>query len=247
MHAFSTRTAFALAAGVFCLAGVVSAETVVGSGHVISETRTVAGFHGVTLAGSGEVIVTQGDTEGLVIDAEDNLLPLIESTVGGDGVLHLGFKEHAGSIESKKEVVYKLAVKTLDRMEVAGSGNMHAATLSTEQIHLKLPGSGEIRVDSFHADGVTTELEGSGTVKLAGDARHQKVLLNGSGVYEAKDLKTDAASLEINGSGEGKVWANGSLDVEINGSGEVSYYGSPKVKKSVNGSGEVNALGAKNG
>lgn len=247
LHFFrpSIQISLALASAAFGVAGVARADTVIGSGHVISETRTVSGFHGVTLSGSGDVAVTQGDTEGLVIDAEDNILPLIESTVQ-DGILHLGFKPHTGSVSFKKPVIFHLAVKTLDKMLIEGSGDIHAASLSTDKLNVEVPGSGDVSVDHLKADAVKVDVKGSGDVKFAGEGKTQKISLDGSGDYEAKDFKTDDTTLQINGSGDSQVWANTSLSVEINGSGDVGYVGTPKLKKSVNGSGGVHALTAKN-
>lgn len=229
----------ALAAACLGLTNVAMAETTIGSGHVVSETRNVSGFHGIDLHGSGEVIVTQGDTEGLVIDAEDNLLPLIESTVGGDGVLRLGFKQHAGSIESKKEVVYKLAVKTLDRLEVEGSGSIRTEALSTATLKISLPGSGEVNVGRLTAKAVNVNVEGSGNIKLAGEASRLNLTIEGSGNCKTGRFKTDAAEVQIDGSGEAQVNASETLKVQINGSGEVSYHGNPKLTQEINGSGEV--------
>ena len=231
----------ALVSAVCGVAGLASAE-VIGSGHVVSETRAVSGFHGVVLEGSGDVVVTQGDTEGLVIDAEDNILPLIESTVGADSILHLGMKPHAGSVSTHKPVLYKLAVKTLDKMAVAGSGGIRAASLSSGHLQIDLPGSGGVAVDHLKAESVKAEIEGSGDVKLVGEAQSQKITIEGSGDYVAKDFKTDNTSLEIDGSGNAQVWADGSLAVAINGSGDVGYRGEAKLKKSVSGSGEVHPL-----
>ena len=230
-----------LSLAIICLgsARVAAADTIVGSGHVVSETRPVSGFHGVDLRGSGEVVVTQGDTEGLVIDAEDNLLPLIESTVGDDGILRLGFKPHVGSIESKKAVVYKLAAKTLDRLDIEGSGRLRAGSLSTGTLKLSLPGSGEVGVDHLTATAVKVSIEGSGDVKLAGESPRLDVTIDGSGNCKTANLKTSIAEVQIDGSGEARVNASETLKVQINGSGEVSYRGNPKLTREVNGSGEV--------
>ena len=236
------RTTLALWCAALCgVAGLASAE-VVGSGHVVSETRAVRGFHGVELQSGGEVVVTQGDTEGLVIDAEDNLLPLIESTVGADGILRLGMKPHAGSVTFHQPVRFKLAVKTLDKMVVAGSGGIRTAALSSGQLQIDLPGSGGVAVDHLKAGSVKASIEGSGNVRLAGEARSQTVTIDGSGDYAAKDLKTDRTSLVIDGSGDGQVWADGSLTVEINGVGNVGYRGEAKLKQSINGAGAVHPL-----
>ena len=236
---------FALAAICFGLTNVAAADTITGSGHVVSETRAVSGFHGVKLTGSGDVIVTQGDTEGLVVEAEDNILPLVETTVKGDGVLHLGMKDHVGNVRTNKTVIYRLAVKTLDKMVIEGSGSIRAASLSADRLRIELPGSGEVAVDKLTAGAVAAEIDGSGNVILSGEARSQTVQIDGSGDYKAKDFKTDTATVEIDGSGDARVWANETLKVEINGSGEVGYAGHPTLTKNVNGSGGVHRLDAK--
>lgn len=240
------RAALVLAAALLATASLAAADAdVIGSGHVVSETRAVSGFHGVELKGSGTVIVTQGDTEGLVIDAEDNLLPLLESTVDPDGILHLGFKKHAGSVEFKKPLTFKLAVKTLEKVVIAGSGDLRAGSLSAEGFDIALPGSGNVVVDHLKTGTVHTEINGSGDVKLAGEAHSQRVNINGSGDYKARALKTGDATVAINGSGDGEVWADESLSVAINGSGEVGYAGHPAIQKNVHGSGEVHPLDGK--
>ena len=57
------------------------ANAVVGSGKVVSETREVSGFTSVSVSGSGQAQITVGDSDSLVIEAEDNILPLIETSV----------------------------------------------------------------------------------------------------------------------------------------------------------------------
>ena len=241
LPASSARTLLVLASAVCGFASLAAAE-VIGSGHVVSETRAVSGFHGVELASSGDVVVTQGDTEGLVIDAEDNLLPLIESTVGADGILRLGMKPHTGGVTSHQPVVFKLAVKTLDKLVLAGSGGIRAAALSSDHLRIELPGSGNVAVDQLKAATVAADIAGSGHIKLAGEAHGQKITIDGSGDYEAKDFKTDSTSLQIDGSGKAWVWAEGALAVEINGHGDVRYRGEAKLSKSIHGSGEVHPL-----
>src|SRR5512136_2425412 len=54
-----------------------------GSGKVVSETRPVSGFTSVSVTCAGEVQITQGNADALVIEAEDNVLPLLVSEVHG--------------------------------------------------------------------------------------------------------------------------------------------------------------------
>ncbi len=237
-------SAFSLLAA--CAVLAVSCEAkIVGSGKLANETRAVVGYHAVELACTGTLDITQGDKEELVVEAEDNILPLIETTVKPDGTLLITFKSHE-SVQTTKPLSFKLSVKTLDKIVLAGSGDIHVVgKLSAENETIKLPGSGNIAVDRLEASALTASLAGSGTIKVAGGAPNQRVQLAGSGNYEAAAFKTDATEVSVEGSGNCKVWAEKDLYVSISGSGEVSYYGQPEVHKKVAGSGEVRSLGAK--
>lgn len=225
---------------VFASVAGLSAKTV-GSGNVISETRNVSGFHGLVLANSGDVVVTQGDTESLVVEAEDNILPLVETTVT-DGVLKLGFKANE-EVHYTKRLLFKISVKTLDNLMLAGSGNVDAKALKADKFKVMLAGSGNVNVGDLETDALTVDIAGSGGVKLAGKAAKQAVRVMGSGDYEAGALKTGAATVKVVGSGDCELTASETLDITMSGSGDVSYHGNPTVTKHVSGSGDVTALG----
>ena len=246
MHKNLAPTVLALAAAFGF--GQPAAALTIGSGHVIAETRNVSGFHALELEGDGSVIITQGSTEGLSVEAEDNILPLIRTEVDGKGVLHLGYKNqpHGESIETKKSPVFKVSAKMLDSFVLEGSGSISADTLTVAdhgKFAAALPGSGKVTVDKLTAGSVKASVEGSGDIKLGGEANDQVVSIDGSGKYLAADLKTHTAKVQIDGSGDAKISASDDLKIEVNGSGDIGYYGNPKVQKSINGSGSVKALG----
>lgn len=62
-----------------------------GSGNLITEEREVSDFDRVELASDGELMLTQGGSESLIIEAEDNVMSYITSEVRG-GTLVLGLK-----------------------------------------------------------------------------------------------------------------------------------------------------------
>ena len=238
----------ALAALTLTLIGVPSARAeLVGSGNVKTETRQVSGFHALELAAFGNVIVTQGDTEGLTVEGEDNLLPVIRTEVDGQGTLHLGLKTKE-SVRATKPLVFKLSVKTLDHLVISGSGNFSARTLAMKgggDFDVLVSGSGNVSVEGLTAAGLKVSLQGSGSLTFKGSVDHQVVTLAGSGDIDAVELKTKSTDITLSGSGDCDVWATDKLKVEVTGSGDVTYSGAPTVNKQVTGSGSVEALGGK--
>ena len=229
-----------------CLAFVVRSDAkTTGSGKLANETRAVSGFHAVELVCTGTLDITPGDKEELVVEAEDNILTLIETKVRADGTLLITFKEHE-NVQTTKPISFKLSVKALDQIVLVGSGNIHVVgKLAAANETIKLPGSGNITVNSLETGALTVSLQGSGVIKVTGSAPSQSVRIDGSGKYEASAFKTDAAKISVNGSGACEVWTEKSLEVSIGGSGVVEYRGHPELKQRIAGSGAVRSLGAK--
>ncbi len=230
--------ALALAA---CSISIDAPNVTVGSGKMASETRQVSGFNAVTLAGSGDVSIEQGEQEALTIEADDNILPLLTSEVRG-GELVLGMKPNL-SLNLHDPIHYTLTVKNLNAFTLSGSGNVQAGPLQTDSLRLVLSGSGNVRLSDLTAQRIDTTLSGSGSIDVAGKVDEQSAQISGSGEYRAGDLASTSASTGISGSGSMKVWATDRLDARISGSGSVSYYGRPTVNKTGGGSGELRSLG----
>jgi hypothetical protein len=188
-----------------------------GSGKSASETRSVTGFKGVTLKGTGQLHIDTNGTESLEITADDNLLPYITTEIQGDQLV-IGTKD-GQNVSPSKDIVYKLSAKTMNSINLAGSGEVDAKGINTDQLKVILGGSGNISV--------------------AGMAGQQEATIAGSGNYDGKQLKTKTTSINIAGSGDANVDVSDKLSVLIAGSGSVRYTGDPMVTKNILGSGSV--------
>src|SRR6476646_6158368 len=89
-------------------------DAIGGSGKIVTEPRTVSGFSGVSLSGSGQVIVEQTGSESLTVTTDDNLLPYIKTEVHGS-TLELGTKDMT-NVRPSNDIVFKLTVKNLDEL-----------------------------------------------------------------------------------------------------------------------------------
>lgn len=221
-------------------------NTTRGSGNVISQDRQVSDFHRVSLSGIGDLTITQGDTESLKIEAEDNLMPLIESDVRG-GTLYLGFKDQPRqNVLPTKSIKYTLALKTLDSLEVSGVGNAQISQLKSGNFDITTSGIGKVNIDSLTADQLHVDTSGVGGVTISnGTVPTQDIHISGTGNYQAGSLKSQKVTADISGAGSATVWASDSLSVHISGAGNVSYYGKPTISQDLSGAGRLTSLGEK--
>ncbi len=87
-----------LAAGAALLAGCSTtifdsnANTVTGSGHVVTEPRTAGAFTALEVNGPLQVVFQPG-AESVTVTADDNIVPLIQ-TWTSSGTLHVGFVDN---------------------------------------------------------------------------------------------------------------------------------------------------------
>lgn len=220
---------------------MTACNVVRGSGDVISETRSVSGFDKVSLSGQGEIILTQGETESLEIEAEDNIVAVIETEVRGN-TLHIGPRNNT-QIRPTEPVRFYLSAEEITGLEVSGSGAITVDALETDSLSIEVSGSGDINIGNLSTDDLALDISGSGDVEIEGQASSQVIRISGSGKYEAADLESAEADVEVNGSGEANLWVTETLTIDISGSGTVNYYGSPIVSQDVSGSGEINGLG----
>jgi hypothetical protein len=242
MRTYSSAVVLAFALGLAGCFNISSFRTVSGSGHVVKETRNVANFDRVSVGGSGRLVVQQGDEESLTIETDDNLLPLIESTVSGRE-LRLGPQDV--NIKPTGTIIYSLKVKNLNSVSLSGSLEAEAAQIKTDSFSVQVSGSGKVNIGRLEAAKLDIQVSGSGNIGLAGKVNQQRIGISGSGDYHAADLESAQADAQISGSGTLVVWARDSLNAGVSGSGDVSYYGNPKVDSQISGSGRVRRLGDK--
>jgi len=214
-----------------------------GSGDLVTETRQVSNFDSIDLSGSGEVIITQGGSETLSIETDDNVMEFVNTEVE-DGTLKLGFKPGVKLI-SPSQLTFYVEVIDLQGLAVSGSGDIKSEMLETDRLDANVSGSGGVRITDLSAGEVKARISGSGEVNLDGNASFQDVEISGSGKYLAGDVCSASVEVSVSGSGEATVCATESLDANVNGSGTVDYYGKPSVNSSSSGSGSINSLGEK--
>lgn len=81
-----------------------------GNGIMKTESRSVSKFTQISSTGSIDIRVRQGATTSLKLEAEENILPLIETEVVGNE-LKIGFKSNTNISSSKNMVAYIVSPK----------------------------------------------------------------------------------------------------------------------------------------
>lgn len=194
---------------------------VTGSGNLKTEVREIGNVTAVNLSGMGDVILTQGETAALTIEAEDNLLEYLVSEIRGD-TLYLETRPNTTLIPTKP-VTYRLTLTDLTAITVAGAANVMGENLML--------------------DSLDVNLSGAGSLLLGGSANAVAISISGAGSFDTTGLISPHTTVNMTGSGSARVNATELLEVTISGAGTVFYTGSPEVRQNISGIGEVKPLG----
>jgi hypothetical protein len=218
------------------------AQSLFGSGTPATEQRTLPAFEGVTLAGSMDLVVRQGDTQRVEVEVDDNLLPYLETEVSGSGAdarLHVRWKRGT-SIRNARQARVSVTVPRLTSLAASGSGDMTVEPFETPALNIRISGSSDTRLQRLTTADLQISISGSGDVLGAGTATRVKIGVAGSGDVKLAEMKAGEVAVSIAGSGDASVHADKSLEVRIAGSGDVVYTGNPAtVNARVAGSGSV--------
>ncbi|WP_341843001.1 head GIN domain-containing protein [Chitinophaga caseinilytica] len=217
---------------------LTACDQVSGSGRVATETRNVKPFSRLEVEGSMDVYITKGSGGSATLEAEDNILPLIELIEDGDK-LRIKFRNNV-NIRTHKDVKVELATDQLTDVELAGSGDIKIGSHFTADrpVRLSIAGSGDMEA-AFSAPEIRLSIAGAGDIDLKGETRDMSVDIAGSGNCNAFDLMAETAEVNIAGSGNIKLHASRTLKASILGSGDIYYKGEPSMNVNKMGSGGV--------
>jgi carbon monoxide dehydrogenase subunit G len=212
-----------------------------GSGKAATEVRTVPEFQAIALAGAMDLRVSQGTPQSVTVQADDNLLPLLETVVedGKQGTTLFVRWKKGQNVYARGKVLVTVVTPKLSALSAAGSGNMKVESFTTPALQLAISGAGDVKLDGLSTDELGVRISGSGDVRGSGKATRMKVSIAGSGDVRLTALRADDVQISIAGSGDAEVFADKTLDVRIAGSGDVTYTGNAALKSSVAGSGSV--------
>ena len=243
-----------------CRAGIFP-KTVRGSGNVVEENREVSDFNKVHLSGIGNLKIELGDKEHLRIEAEDNLLPHIETEVRGNSlIIEI---ENRINLDPTRPINYYLTVTDLDAISISGSGTAEAPRLKAEQFSVGLSGSASVLIHGVDSDSIKLDISGSGSIEIGrldtesleadisgsgdvsingGKADRQEIGISGSGKYNAKNLESAEANVDLSGSASLVLRVSDLLKADINGAGSVKYIGNPKIDADISGQGKIKQI-----
>lgn len=184
------------------------AEGITGNGNVKKENREVSAFNAIKLNGVFNVFLKQGDELKLIIEADDNILPVIKSNVEND-VLIIKTKKLSSIKKSTKTNVY-ITFKDINQIDFSGVGDLNC------EFPIKLT---KLSINNH----------GVGNINLTGSCN--EVVIKNAGVGNINTSKLTAKKMDVSNSGVGNVdiYVTDELKLTNSGIGNIYYGGGASI------------------
>jgi Putative auto-transporter adhesin, head GIN domain len=216
-------------------------QKIKGSGNVISEKRDVSGYKIIHVSGGFVTELVPGNTEGITIEADDNLMPSIITKVSSN-TLNLSVKGTFANYKTLKATIY---YKDLEKLKATGAVKIKQTESSKHNtLFIELNGASNLKM-ALAAKSLAIEGSGSSDIELKGSADNFDLDISGAGEVKATRLEAKNCKVSISGSGDADIFVTEKLDAEISGAGAIRYKGDPEVNKNVSGAGSVQRLSEK--
>ena len=216
--------------------GCIDGFSIRGNGIDGSETRHTSTFDKVKSSGSFNVHISNGDEFEVIVMAETNILPYIETDVYGSS-LSISIRSFHNVRNTLPMEVY-VTMPYLEELKVSGSGDITTGYFECNHFDAAVSGSGQIEtsVDCHNFD---ANISGSGTIMISGVADNSEFKISGSGTIDSYDLYSTDCRAVISGSGDIYTNVDRLLEATISGSGNVFFIGDPNIIQHISGSGKV--------
>lgn len=175
-----------------------------GSGDAASEKRDVTGFKGVDVSSSFQVEITAQKDFSVTVEADDNILPLIETEVRG-GVLRI---ECSRRVSPKTPMKIIISAPDIENIETSGAAN--------------------VTLNSIKNSGLNIDSSGASKILVTGETTKLVVDVSGATKIDAEGLVSENAVIDTSGASHVSVNVLNSLRTDASGASKITYSGSPR-------------------
>jgi len=214
------------------------------SGTLFSETKTLDRYTKIDFEGAGKIILVQGDSHSLKIEASQAMLRKI-TVKQEDETLYVGFDGRLWQMSPTDDLIFTFTFENLSEFVMAGGANIQVDALSADKLVFDLDGGFSVDLASLDIKTLDVSIEGGGMFSADGKVNTQNVHIAGAGTYQMAEVESQDVNLKIEGAGNAEVWAKNTLNMDLAGAYSVDYWGDPQVTQEVSGVGSIKAHGDK--
>jgi hypothetical protein len=232
MKTLNILLAFVLAASLSSCIGDFGFGQIQGNGNVEKQVRPVGEFTQVSGAAGLDVYLTEGNENRVEVEADQNLLEVIETQVV-NGRLRIRAAKNIGRAKSKKVHVTYVSLNGIEAS--SGADVIANSVVRSETLNLEASSGADLEVEVF-AKEVFAETSSGSDMKLSGKAESLSAKASSGSDLDARELLVSSCSADASSGADITVHVKDRLETEASSGGDIHYYGDPAAVSNRGGS-----------
>jgi hypothetical protein len=199
-------------------------ETRSGNGNVVKEVRKVSAFNGVEASSGINVFLFQSDEEKVVVEADENLMPLIRTEVRGNTLkCYID-----GSIRRSKKLNVYVSFKELNKISASSGADLYSETvIRATDLSINASSGADIKL-KVDAETIRCQSSSGSDIKLVGICNEFDGSASSGADIKADELTAKIAKANASSAGEIRIRVLEKISASASSGGDVTYYGNPK-------------------
>lgn len=195
------------------------------SKNIITESRYESGFTAINARGGVNLYISQGDTEKIEIQANDNVMPYVECFKREDELI-IKIRDHIQFSGRAKTLNVYITTRNVDEIDVTGGSSItFAETFVGPSLDLDITGGGEVR-GAVGLGKLSVDITGGADVELTGKCTELDFESTGGATFKSTGLVSQNAEFDVTGGAEiSMVGSCVNFTLAVTGGGEFRGFG----------------------
>lgn len=209
-----------------------------GSGDIVTSNRNTSDFKSVSAGGGFDVEIRTGSNYKVMVEADDNLIDDIETTVEG-GQLKIRMRKNLNVRNAHLKIFVTApsitSIQSSASADIVVAGNLRA----DETIRFKASSGSSIKA-SIDAPATEADASSGAQIDIDGRTRNFDVQASSGADVDADKLLSENTTAQSSSGGTADVHASVTLHARASSGGTVNYRGAATVVKKENSGGSIN-------
>ena len=202
---------------------LLHAQFIKGDGNVTKSERTISSIKSIEVEDGIDLYLSQGNSESLHIEADQNLHQYIKTETDGDN-LRIYLSKIVRKASSLK--IY-LTIKDIKGLSASGGSDVYTENLlKLNTLSVICSGGSDVKI-AVEANELKLKARGGSDAYVKGTAKNFKAKASGGSDIKASGLETGNCHIEISGGSDAEINVKGELYVRASGGSDISYKGKP--------------------
>lgn len=209
-------------------------DNVKGSGNVATEKRLVSeDFTNIEVSQGIDLILTQSDTKSIEVEADDNILEHVETSISS-GVLTIKMEKNVSTKSIRKVTVSIPIIEALSSS--SGATITNNGTIKSNSLDLDASSGSEIDL-SIEAENLISESSSGSEINLKGKALKLEANSSSGSEINASELLANEITAGSSSGSSIQVHPIVSLNAKASSGSTIKYFNLPKEVKKTSSSG----------